>query len=184
MVEERLLLILSYLLIASLLLVFCFYTSFSKKIKVGGVIFITVFYFFSWNTYTNILGWPSEEDLPDEFRIIWVVINEPNKEMRKEGDLYLWVRLLDEAKIVKGKPRAYKLKWNEGNYKKAQFALLKLKEGEQINGKKTYGVIKRDEDADKANLYGSEGKQEEGVPSFEFEEVIAKTLPPKTLIQN
>lgn len=109
MVEERLLLILSYLLIASLLLVFCFYTSFSKKIKVGGVIFITVFYFFSWNTYTNILGWPSEEDLPDEFRIIWVVINEPNKEMRKEGDLYLWVRLMDEAKIVKGKPRAYKL---------------------------------------------------------------------------
>ena len=184
MVEERILLILSYLLIASLLLVFCFYTSFSKKIKLCGVIFVTAFYFFSWNTYTNILGWPSQQDLPDEFRISWVVIEEPNKEIGKEGGLYLWVRLLDEAKIVKGKPKAYKLEWSEDSYKKAQFALLKLKEGEQLNGRKSYGVIKKDEGADKANLYGTQGEQEEGVPSFEFEEVPAKTLPLKSLIQN
>ena len=63
-------------------------------------------------------------------------------------------------------------------------ALLKLKEGEQLNGKKTYGVIKMDKDGDKANLYESQGEQEEGVPSFEFEEIPARTLPPKTLILN
>jgi hypothetical protein len=94
------------------------------------------------------------------------------------------VRLLDEAKIVHGKPRAYKLEWSEENYKKAQFALLKLKEGEQLNGKKTYGVINKDKEGDKANLYESQGEQEEGVPSFEFEEIPARTLPPKTLILN
>ena len=119
MVEERLLLIFSYLLIAGLLLMFCFYTSFSKKIKLCGVVFVTAFYFLSWNTYTNLLGWPSAQDLPEEFRIIWVVIEEPKKETGKEGGLYLWVRLLDEAKIVHGKPRAYKLEWSEENYKKA-----------------------------------------------------------------
>jgi hypothetical protein len=184
MVEERLLLIFSYLLISGLLLMFCFYTSFSKKIKLCGVVFVTAFYFLSWNTYTNLLGWPSAQDLPEEFRIIWVVIEEPKKETGKEGGLYLWVRLLDEAKIVHGKPRAYKLEWSEENYKKAQFALLKLKEGEQLNGKKTYGVINKDKEGDKANLYESQGEQEEGVPSFEFEEIPARTLPPKTLILN
>jgi hypothetical protein len=80
MVEERLLLIFSYLLIAGLLLMFCFYTSFSKKIKLCGVVFVTAFYFLSWNTYTNLLGWPSAQDLPEEFRIIWVVVEEPKKE--------------------------------------------------------------------------------------------------------
>ena len=184
MVEERLLLIFSYLLIATLLLLFCFYTSFTKKIKLWGVVLVTVFYFFSWNTYTNILGWPSAQNLPEEFRIIWVAVEEPKKETGKEGGLYLWVRLLDEAKIVHGKPRAYKLEWSEENYKKAQFALLKLKEGEQLNGKKTYGVVNKDKEADNANLYESQGEQEEGIPSFEFVEVAPRTLPPKTIIQN
>jgi len=182
MVEERLILISSYLLIAGLLLMFCFYTPFAKKIKLSGVVFVSVFYFLSWNSYINILGWPSAQDLPEEFRIIWVVIEEPNKEIKKKGELYLWVRLFDEAKIVQGQPRGYKLLWSEENYKKAQFALHKLKEGKQLNGKKTYGVINKDKDGDKANLYESQGEEEEGAPSFEFEEIPAKTLPPKTLI--
>ena len=50
--------------------------------------------------------------------------------------------------------------------------------------RKTYGVIKKDKDGDKANLYESQGEQEEGMPSFEFEEIPARTLPPKTLILN
>ena len=77
MVEERLFLILSYLLIASLLLIFCFFTTFTRKVKLTGILFVTLFYFVSWNNYINILGWPSTEELPDKFRISWVVIQEP-----------------------------------------------------------------------------------------------------------
>jgi hypothetical protein len=53
-----------------------------------------------------------------------------------------------------------------------------------LNGKKTYGVVNKDKEADNANLYESQGEQEEGIPSFEFVEVAPRTLPPKTLIQN
>ena len=65
MLEERLFLILSYLLIASLLLLFCFFTPFSRKAKLTGIFVVAAFYFASWNSYINILGWPSTEDLPE-----------------------------------------------------------------------------------------------------------------------
>ena len=121
MLEERLLLILSYLLIASLLMIFCFFTSFTRKVKLAGILFVTLFYFVSWNNYINILGWPSSEELPDRFRISWVVIQEPSKGDNKEGGLYLWVRHLNEVNIPYGMPRSYKLVWNEENHKIAQF---------------------------------------------------------------
>ena len=78
MIEERLLLTLAYVITSALLLLFCFYTSFSKKIKLSGVFALTVFYIFSWQGYLGILGWPTSEELPEKFNINWVVIEEPN----------------------------------------------------------------------------------------------------------
>jgi hypothetical protein len=183
MLEERLFLILSYLLIASLLLLFCFFTPFTRKVKLTGILVVTAFYFTSWNSYINILGWPSTEDLPDKFRISWVIIQEPSKGDNKEGGLYLWVRNLNEVNTPYGIPRSYKLHWNEENHKVAQSALHKLKEGEQLNGTKTYGVLDKDNEGSKANQYKSEdGQLEEGRPSFEFVEVPPPNLPAKKKI--
>ena len=183
MLEERLFLILSYLLIASLLLLFCFFTPFARKVKLTGILVVAAFYFTSWNSYINILGWPSTEDLPDKFRISWVIIQEPSKGNRKEGSLYLWLRKLNEVNSPYGAPRSYKLLWNEENHKVAQSALYKLKEGEQLNGTKTYGVLDKENEGNKANQYKSEdGEPEEGIPSFEFVEVPPPNLPAKKKI--
>jgi len=183
MLEERLFLILSYLLIASLLLLFCFFTPFTRKVKLTGILVVAAFYFTSWNSYINILGWPSTEDLPDKFRISWVIIQEPSKGNRKEGSLYLWLRKLNEVNTPYGAPRSYKLLWNEENHKVAQSALYKLKEGEQLNGTKTYGVLDKENEGNKANQYKSEdGEPEEGIPSFEFAEVPPPNLPAKKKI--
>ena len=80
----------------SLMLIFCFYTGFSKKIKLTGVVVLTVFYIFSWKGYEGILGWPTSEELPELFNINWVVIQEPNKAQSNEGSLFLWVSEVDE----------------------------------------------------------------------------------------
>ena len=109
MIEERLLLTLAYVITSALLLLFCFYTSFSKKIKLSGVVALTVFYIFSWQGYLGILGWPTSEELPEKFNINWVVIEEPNKVLNQEGGLFLWVRELNDADKPIGDPRAYKL---------------------------------------------------------------------------
>tara|TARA_B100001175_G_C19489228_1_gene631652 strand:- start:993 stop:1544 length:552 start_codon:yes stop_codon:yes gene_type:complete len=180
MLEERLFLILSYLLIVSLLMLFCFFTSFTRKVKLTGILVVALFYFISWNSYINILGWPSTQELPDKFRISWVVIQEPGKADKKEGGLYLWVRNLNEMNIPYGMPRSYELIWNDENHKVAQSALHKLEEGEKLNGTKTYGVVDKDNEGNKANQYNAqEGELQEGRPSFEFVEVSAPELPAK-----
>lgn len=185
MIEERLLLTLAYVTTSALLLLFCFYTSFSKKIKLSGVVALTVFYIFSWQGYLGILGWPTSEELPEKFNINWVVIEEPNKVLNQEGGLFLWVRELNDADKPIGDPRAYKLFWNSENQKKAQDALHRIKEGEQLNGRKSYGVLNKDNEGKKSNAYEvQEGEPELGRPSFEFVEVPSPDLPPKTLIMD
>ena len=76
------------------------------------------------------------KNYPKTSRLNWAIIEEPNKRLKKEGSLYLWVIELDEFGKKFGKPRSYNLYWNEDNQKLVQSALHKLQEGEQLNGKK------------------------------------------------
>ena len=183
MLEERILLTLAYVIISALLLIFCFYTGFSKKIKLTGIVVLTFFYIFSWKGYEGILGWPTSEELPELFNINWVVIEEPNKAQSNEGSLFLWVSEVDEFNKSFGDPRAYRLVWNDDNHKKAQDALHKIKEGQQLNGKKSYGVLNKDNEGTDSDVYDiQEGDLELGSPSFEFIEVPPLDLPAKTMI--
>ena len=105
--------------------------------------------------------------------------------LHQEGGLFLWVRELNDADKPIGDPRAYKLFWNSENQKKAQDALHRIKEGEQLNGRKSYGVLNKDNEGKKSNAYEvQEGEPELGRPSFEFVEVPSPDLPPKTLIMD
>ncbi len=183
MLEERLILSISYAVIAALLLVFCFYTNFTKKVKLISIFAVSLFYISSWKGYVGVLGWPTSEDLPDDFNILWVVIQEPNKTKSNEGELFLWIKEIDEFKKPIGDPRAFNLQWNKENHRIAQEALHKLQEGERLNGKKTYGVLNKDNKGEKSTPYDvAEGEPEQGRPSFEFVEVPPPELPPKTLI--
>ena len=181
MLEHRLILILLYVFITCLVLIFGFRSSYSIKFKLMMIFGVTIFYLASWETYKTILGWPSHEELPDKFNISWVVIVEPEKKTDKEGEIFFWLRDIDSFEETSKIPRAYKLIWNEENHKKAQEALHKLKEGKRLNGRKSYGVINKDNEGKKSNAYElQDGEPENGRPSFEFNEVSPPTLPPKT----
>ena len=97
MLEERLILSISYVVIVVLLIVFCFYTDFSKRLKLSSIFIISIFYVFSWRGYIGVLGWPTLEELPDDFNILWVVIQEPNKARSNEGELFLWIKEIDRS---------------------------------------------------------------------------------------
>ena len=144
------------------------------------------FYVLTWLGYKQVLGWPSMQEIPEDFRLIWVSIDEPDKLTKKKGKIYLWIRYVDEANIPFGKPRAFSLVWNEENHKIAQSALLKLKDGIQLNGIKTYGVLEADKFDERSNPYEESvsSSSEEGNPSFEFKEVTPPSLPPKAKFKN
>ena len=60
--------------------------TFSNKLKTVVVFIMASFYVFTWMGYKQILGWPSTQEIPDEFRLIWVSIDEPDKLTKKEGN--------------------------------------------------------------------------------------------------
>ena len=60
-----------------------------------------------------------------------------------------------------GKPESYNLYWNEDNQKLVQSALHKLQEGEQLNGKKTYGVVNKENEEESTQYDQTSGEPEE-----------------------
>ena len=99
MIEERIFLILGYVAISALLLIFLLYSSFSSKLKTLVVFIMASFYVFTWMGYKQILGWPSTQVIPDEFRLVWVSIDEPDKFTKREGEIHFWIRYQDDAGI-------------------------------------------------------------------------------------
>ena len=53
------------------------------------------FYFITWVGYKQVLGWPTAQEIPEEFRLIWVAIDEPDKMTKNQGGIYLWVKSVD-----------------------------------------------------------------------------------------
>lgn len=182
MIEERLFLIVAYVAIAALLLSFYFYSTFSTTLKNVTILLVTLFYFFTWYSLEGILGWPSQQDMPDKFRILWIDIQEPQKKNDHEGEIYFWIKSLNSLELPDGKPRAYSIGWSEENAQKAEEALSRMEEGEILNGNISRNILSGDREKSERNIYEEEGSSntEAGEPSFEFKEIAPPTLPPKS----
>ena len=61
--------------------------------------------------------------MPADFRLHWVVIEEPDKVTGADGKIYFWIRELDQAGLAEGAPRAYQIPWDEDTAEAAQDAL-------------------------------------------------------------
>jgi hypothetical protein len=55
-----------------------------------------------------MLGWPAPNTPPEKFVLLAVVVEEPDKERKRQGALYIWVNALHGNKPAQA-PRAYRL---------------------------------------------------------------------------
>jgi len=94
----------------------------------------------------NFEGWPSNASLPEEFRVHWMVIEEPDKKGGK-GAIYIWAKSLKSLDDESGwwisfegsdtnTPRAYRLPYTRELHERAQDALKRLQAGEGVVGKR------------------------------------------------
>lgn len=119
-------LIISYILIAFLLLSLNLYSKWSWPIKAGSILLVSVFYVISYFSFPPLLGWPtSDSNLPERFKLIAAHIEEPDKITGNEGAIYLWVSDMTAARKSR-EPRAYKLAFNTNLQKKVVEANAKL----------------------------------------------------------
>lgn len=128
MTDHSLLLTLLYVALAFLLLVLCLATRWPLWVKAGMVLAVTASYFVAQAAFQGMLGWPAPNTPPEKFVLLAVVIEEPDKERKQKGALYLWVNALRDNKPVQ-EPRAYKLPYARDLHALLGEAMKKSRQG-------------------------------------------------------
>lgn len=129
-------LVFCFLILAVLLLSLNLYTSFHWSIKAAAVVVVSAFYILGYQSLMALLGWPTNQDLPKEFRLVGMQIYEPDKITLSDGAIYLWVASMSEN-VGQSTPRAYRLDYEETLHQKLVRARVKDKGGVPQMGKLT-----------------------------------------------
>ena len=139
-------LVAAYVAVATLLLSIVIWNRVRWWIRAVAVVVTAAFFFVSFDSVRNILGWPTSEDLPDRFEILYARIQEPDETMRVEGAIYVWAMTLpgegplDESDVYTPgmldtrirpdqAPRAYRIPYTRFAHEQVNEALLKMQEG-------------------------------------------------------
>jgi hypothetical protein len=71
----------------------------------------------TYYSFPPLLGWPTTENLPSQFRLISAHVEQPNKETGKEGSIYLWLSEIENMSST-SEPRAYELEYSNELHEK------------------------------------------------------------------
>ena len=183
MITTAIVLALAYAATAALLLNLNLTTPLARWIKFTSVVGVSVLYAVPWHGLSDLLGWATIEPMPEDFRLHWVVIEEPDKARGGDGKIYFWIRELDEAGLAEGAPRAYQVPWDEDTAESAEEALEELEGGQLLNGRMSRQIINPDlmSPDPTAQYRGDESGSQGERPQFEFTRLPPPTLPPKPI---
>ncbi len=126
-------LIAAYVLIAILLLSINLYSKLSWQVKAGAIVMTTIFYVITYISFAPLLGWPTGESPPNNFRLIATHVQQPNKITGDEGAIYLWLSHIDDM-TKNSPPRAYKFPYSNNLYERIVVAKAKLNKGTPLLG--------------------------------------------------
>ena len=177
-----LILTLAYVAIAGLLLNLNLATGIAGWIKTAAIVLVTTLYAGVWFGYQDLLGWATPDSLPEEFRVHWITLDDPDKVTGEPGAIYFWVRELDDAGFPIGAPRAHRIPWDEESAEAAEEALAQMDEGELLNGHISKGALDEESSViEGADYAGDRTRSGDGGdrPTFEFSRVPPPSLPPK-----
>lgn len=126
-------LILSYIVLAALLLNLGLRSPWSKSIKLAAIVITTGFYFITYHALNDLAGWPSNDGLPERFKILSIYTNEQSENHK---GIYLWVQDLNTSDAL---PRAYQLPYDNETHKIANKVAQKRQQGEIVTARKAGG---------------------------------------------
>lgn len=118
-----------YVALAALLLGIFMFTRLSVWIKLASVIVVTSFYYLSYQSHMGILGWPTAQQLPEQFQLMASSITEPDNTTGDPGVIHIWVTSFRDNRPER-EPRAYELPYDLDLHASLNEALA-----EQRNGK-------------------------------------------------
>jgi len=130
-------------------------------------------------TMENVRGWPTDDELPYEFNVHWVVIKEPSKaDHNNKGGMYLWVTDLSGDGR---QPRAYRSEYSREKHEDAQEALEMIMGGKKVGGRRGEGEGDGEGDGEGGQKGQGEGNGTGGGSLSNSPEIIFHELPPPKL---
>jgi len=173
------LLTLAYVALAAMLLNLNLATPRRGAIKVIAIVLVTALYVGAWHGHKALLGWASDDPLPERFRLHYATVEDPDKAARKPGTIYLWVSSLD-GPAARREPRAYRITWDAATARAVLDALAEVERGVAMEGSATAlsgtGRVRAVEPAERVQVDGGAG---EPPAKIDFRPVPTPPLPPK-----
>ena len=173
------LLTLAYVGVAALLLNLNLATRHRGLIKVTAVALVTALYVGAWHGHKSLLGWASDDPLPERFRLHYATVEDPDKASRAPGTIYVWVSSLD-GPAARREPRAYRLTWDVETAQAVLDALAEVERGIAMEGSTTglseTGRVRSIEPVERVQVDDGGG---EPAAKIDFRPVPTPALPPK-----
>lgn len=100
-----------FIILAFLLLLLNLYSHWHWKLKATAIVLVMCFYLVSYFSFPPLLGWPTEQELPERFKLVSELVVEPNKKKGTSGSIYIWITDLagDPAYAM---PRAFAMPYS------------------------------------------------------------------------
>lgn len=100
----------------------------SWRMKLAAIGAVSLFATVTTLSVPGLLGWPTREEPPSKFRLLAVNVQQPDKQTRDPGAVFLWA--VDAADLAQGaEPRAYRLPYSGSLHEAAGAAASKLGTG-------------------------------------------------------
>ena len=176
-------LIAAYVVLAAILLSIALWNRVRWWIKAATIVVTFGFFFISFASVRQILGWPTSAEMPDRFELVWAFVQEPDEATQSSGAIYVWAMTLpgdgpvDQAELympgaidtrVKAdqRPRAYIAPYTRYLHQQVEAAKIRM-----VDGVRQIGVTDR-----KPKKPGEDAPQSQ----FSFYDRPDPILPPKS----
>lgn len=134
------------------------------RVIVAVLIILPLFYAAHFLLLKQLQGWPSDQALPAQFRLIAFEITEPNGQPVHDGEILLWIKSNDAEQ-----PRAHRVDYSKKLHRKLIDAGRR-----QAAGKHQLGATAAGD-----QVLGQSGASEASGQALDFRDEPAAGLPPK-----
>ncbi len=148
----------AYILLALLLLSINLYSKWSWHIKAATIILTSAFYIISYYSLPTLLGWPTSQNPPTQFRLLAAYVEQPDKEKNTKGAVYLWLsKIINMTELAE--PRAYEFDYSAELHEKII----------NVNAKLHKNIKQIGEFKDPDDTFNQVNEQKRGVKSIKIE---------------
>ena len=101
----------TYVALAALLLGIFLLARVPAWVKLSCIILVSSFYYLTYQSYIGLLGWPTQQQVPEQFQLMSSIITEPDESSGDPGVIHIWVTTFTNNRPDR-EPRAYELPYD------------------------------------------------------------------------